>query len=128
MLGAYGSATEPHQAIALSSDGLTWRDVQDPDQLYTTKDLVGQAVFHFGGRWYLLARYRQMPAGYSGGGFGQPASTSTPVATWQTIYWIEDGSSVLRSSGPLSTTLPDEVVAMNGYLVEPEATPTSRPP
>ena len=123
LMGAYGSGSELHQAMALSNDGLTWRDVQDPDQLYTTKDLVGQAVFHFDGRWYLLARYRQMPAGYSGGGFGRPASTSTPVATWQTIYWIEDGSSILRSSGRLSTTLPDEVVAMNGYLVGARSNP-----
>ena len=50
-----------------------------------------------------------------------PASTSTPVATWQTIYWIEDGTSILHSTGRLSTSLPDEVVVVDGCLVGAKA-------
>ena len=121
LTGGYGTPGNPDEAMALSSDGLTWRDVEDPDHVYTTQDLNGQTVFHFKDRWYVLAKYRQMPAGWSPGGFGMPASTSTPVATWQTIYWIEDGSSILHSTGRLSTSLPDEVVVMDGYLVGAKA-------
>ena len=117
LMGGYGTPGNLVQAMALSTDGLTWLDVEDPGHLYTTLDMIRQAVFHFDGRRYVLANYRQMPAGWSAGGMGRPASSATPVASWQTIYWIDDGSTVLHSSGRLSTTVPDEVVVMDGYLV-----------
>jgi hypothetical protein len=58
-----------------------------------------------------------MPPGYQSGGFGQPASTATPVASWQTIYWIDEASLTLQSSGKISAPLPDQAVAVNGVLV-----------
>jgi hypothetical protein len=112
-----GYVTSGSQAMALSSDGMTWRDVQDPEKLFTNQELNLETAFHFNNRWYVLAKYTQMPAGWKAGGPGMVASTSTPVATWQTVYWIDDGSSILHSTGRLSTSLPDEVVAMDGYLV-----------
>ncbi len=117
LVGAPMTTAESSAKLALSADGRQWTVVADPEELLSTPDQVGRTVFHFNGRWYLITKYRQMPAGYSPGGFMQPRSTSTPVASWQTLYWIDDGSSVLHSSGKLSTTLPDEVVAMDGYLV-----------
>jgi hypothetical protein len=121
LMGGYGTPGNSDQAMALSTDGLMWRDVEDPDHLYATQDMSGQTVFHFKDRWYVLAKYRQMPAGWSAGGMGMPASTSTPVATWQTIYWIQDGSSILHSTGRIFTVLPDEVVVMDGYLAGAKA-------
>jgi hypothetical protein len=123
MFGGYGSGSDVHQAIALSADGLNWRDAPDPTHVYETDFLVGQTAFHFDGRWYVLAGYRQMPADYSSGGFGLAASTSTPIATWQAIYWIDDGSVILHSSGRISTTLPEQVVVMDGYLVGARVNP-----
>jgi hypothetical protein len=89
--------------------------------VYATQDLTGQTVFHFNDRWYVLAKYRQMPPGWSLGEFGMQGSTSTPVASWQTIYWIEDGASILHSTGRLSTSLPDEVVVIDRYLAGAKA-------
>lgn len=116
LMAADRMQADPPLAMALSVDGLTFRDVEDPDHVYTTQDINSETVFHFKNRWYVLAKYRQMPAGWSPGGLGMAASTTTPVATWQTVYWIDDGSSTLHSTGRLSTPSPDRVVVMDGYL------------
>jgi hypothetical protein len=115
-------ATVTSQSLwSISTDGLTWRDIQDPDHLDSTTDQIGWTTTCFGGRWYMYAQYRQMPAGYQQGGMGLPLSTATPVASWQTIYWIDEASLTIRSSGKTSAQLPDQAVSANGVLVGVEA-------
>ncbi len=115
-LPSSASATD-HPLWSISTDGLTWHDIQDTNHLDSTTDQIGWTTACFGGRWYMYAQYREMPEGYQPGGMGQPLSSATPVASWQTIYWIDEASLTLRSSGRVSTRLPDQAIAVSGVLI-----------
>jgi hypothetical protein len=112
-----GASATDQPLWSISTDGLIWHDIGDPNHLDSTTDQIGWTTACFGGRWHMYAQYRQMPAGYQQGGMGRPLSSATPVASWQTIYWIDDSSLTLKSSGKIPTRLPNQAIAVSGDLI-----------
>jgi hypothetical protein len=43
-------------------------------------------------------------------------SSATPIAVWGTLSWLDDGDRTVRSAGSIFGPMPEQVVAMNGYL------------
>ena len=93
---ADGQSAEGRVPVATSEDGLTWTDAVDESAVYKMASEVSEAVVHFGDRWYLYTSYATFPSGVSPGG-GFPGFFSgfpqrSPTASWQTVYWLQDGS------------------------------------
>jgi hypothetical protein len=125
---ADGQSAEGRVPIATSKDGLTWTDAIDESAVYKVASEVSQSVVHFGDRWYLYASYATFPNGGRSLGPFPGFQQASPTASWQTVYWLQDGSQVIHSNGIVSAILPDEALSMGGYLIglKPEDDGTTR--
>jgi hypothetical protein len=112
-----GKSENGRVGVATSPDGLTWTEAIAGSGDYDLASANVQDVVHFDGRWYVYTSYITYPSGLRPSSLLPARLRPTPVAVWQIVRWLEDGSQILSSSERTSASLPFPSVAMDGYLV-----------